>query len=129
MQEPKPTKASQEVEALHQKNRRQFVRIKRHYFLWFTDKTNPQIRFQVSQVEDISQGGLCFTSNIPLKQGALLQFKLQTPYIEEVVYLDGKVVAVREKVKGLMYSIHIQFDQLTPVVKEVLEKIEKYNIK
>lgn len=129
MQEPKDQQDSQNDFQHNQDNRRKFPRIKRHYFLWFAEKSNPQIQFQVSQVENISQGGVCFSSSSPLKEGDLLVFKLQTPYIDDVVYCDGVVVAVREKAKGLIYSIHVQFEKVTPVLQAVLEKIEKYNIK
>ena len=110
------------------KERRQFIRIKKNYIVRFYDKTNPALKFEVSQVENVSKGGLCFTSTIRFDEGADLAIELRTPYVAETVYLEGHVLHSREAVKGLLYANRVKFHDISPKSADVLEKIEKYNL-
>ena len=107
--------------------RRQFPRIKKNYIIRFSEKNNPSLKFDVSQIENISRGGICFASTIPFKSGTELAVELRTPYITDTVYLEGHVLESREKIKGLIYHNRFQFHEITPLAESVLEKIEKYN--
>ncbi len=107
--------------------RRQFVRIKKNYIIRFFEKNNPSVKFEVSQIENISKGGLCFTSNVFLTIGSNIAIELRTPYIADTIYLEGHLLNSTEKVRGLIYVNHLKFLNVTPEALEVLEKIEKYN--
>ncbi len=108
--------------------RRQYVRIKKHYIIRFYQKDNPSLKYEASQIENISKGGLCFTSTIPFDVGAHLAIELRTPYVAEKVYLEGRVLDSKEKIKGVVYLNRVKFDILSTHANEVLEKIEKYNL-
>ena len=110
------------------KERRQFIRIKKNYIIRFCDKGNPSLKFEVSQVENISKGGLRFTSTMPFDAGTELAIELRTPYVADTIYLEGTVLDSRETVKGLLYSNRLQFHDIAPQSVDVLEKIEKYNL-
>jgi hypothetical protein len=107
--------------------RRQHPRVKKNYIIRFSEKDNPSLKFEVSQIENISRGGIGFTSAIAFKEGAELSVELRTPYIADTIYLEGHVLECREKVKGLIYHNRFQFHDITPLAENVLEKIEKYN--
>jgi hypothetical protein len=108
--------------------RRKHPRVKKNYIIRFSEKNNPSLKFQVSQIENISRGGICFTSTLLFKPGTELAVELRTPYIAETIYLEGHVLESQEKVKGLIYHNRFQFREITPLAESVLQKIEKYNI-
>ena len=108
--------------------RRQSVRIKKNYLVRFRQKENPFLMYDISQIENISRGGLCFTSTISFNTGETLSIELRAPYLPNTIYLEGTVCQAEEKVLGLIYQIRLQFQNLTPFAAEALDKIEKYNI-
>ncbi len=110
------------------KERRQFIRIKKNYIIRFCEKNNPSLKFDVSQVENISKGGLCFTSTVSFQEGADIAIELRTPYVADTIYLEGHILNSRETVKGLVYANRLKFHDITPESADVLEKIEKYNL-
>lgn len=107
--------------------RRQTVRIKKHFILRFFLKNEPTKALEISQVEDISKGGICFTSTINFKKGDILGIELRTPYISDAINLEGTIVAIHDKIKGMIYQNHLQFQNITPAASAILEKIEQYN--
>lgn len=107
--------------------RKKFPRIKKNYIIRFIEKANPSLKFEVSQIENISRGGICFTSTIAFKVGTELAVELRTPYIADTIYLEGRVLESNEKVKGLIYHNRFKFNEVTPLAESVLGKIEKYN--
>lgn len=109
--------------------RRQSVRISRNFILRFFLKDNPAVNVEISQVENISRGGICFTSVVNFKKGDVLTIELRTPYITDVILLDGVIVSILEKVKGLIFENHVQFQHVTAKAAVILEKIERFNSK
>jgi hypothetical protein len=110
------------------KERRQFIRIKKNYIIRFCAKSNPALKFEVSQVENVSKGGLCFTSTIKFTEGDDLAIELRTPYVADTIYLEGHILHTHETIKGLLYSNRLKFHDVSPQSADVLEKIEKYNL-
>jgi hypothetical protein len=110
------------------KERRQHIRIKKNYIIRFCEKHNPSLKFDVSQVENISKGGLCFTSTVPFNEGADIAIELRTPYVSDTIYLEGYILSTKETVKGLVYANRLKFHDISPESADVLEKIEKYNL-
>jgi hypothetical protein len=108
--------------------RRQFVRIRKHYIIRFYQKDNPSLKYEASQILNISKGGLCFSSTIPFDIGAHLAIELRTPYVAEKVYLEGRILESKEKIKGVVYQNRIKFNDLSAHAADVLDKVEKYNL-
>ncbi len=108
--------------------RRRHPRIRKNYIIRFCDKSNPTIKFDVSQVENISQGGMCFTSTVGFKEGVHVGVELRTPYITDTIYLEGQILHSKEKIKGMIYENRVKFFEVTPRAAEVLTKIEQYNL-
>ncbi len=109
--------------------RRQFARIKKNYIVRFYQKDNPTVKLEISQVENVSKGGLCFTSTILFKQNDMLSLELRTPYISDTIYLEGIILDIQEKIKGMIYKNRLQFQNISPMAAAVLKKIEQYNLK
>ncbi|NLE65665.1 MAG: PilZ domain-containing protein [Elusimicrobia bacterium] len=112
-----------------EQERRQYVRIRKNYIIRFAQKGNPSLKFDVSQVENISKGGMCFSSSIAFDSGAEVLIELRTPYIAQTVHLEGKILESTQKVAGLIYHNRLQFSDVSPQALDVLEKIEAYNSK
>jgi hypothetical protein len=121
--------SGQTVGANHpeQPERRQYVRIKKNYIIRFSDKANPSVNIQVSQVENISRGGVCFNSAISFAVGTNVAIEMRTPYLAESIYFEGNVLGMKELVKGMIYQNHVKFHDLSARANDVLDKIEKYN--
>lgn len=108
-------------------DRRQHPRIKKNYIIRFYEKNNPSVKYDVSQIENISQGGMCFSSTMHLNEGSLVAVELRTPFLSDTVYLEGTILQSRDKVPGLIYENRIRFQEVSPTAIDVLTKIEQYN--
>ena len=106
--------------------RRKHLRIYRNFILSFYEKGNAAALHDVSQVNNVSKGGLSFSSTHPLNKGAVVTIDLKTPFISDSIILDGVVLDSKEKIPGMIYEIRLQFQEITPEVLTVLEKIENY---
>lgn len=109
--------------------RRKFARIKKHYIIRFIQKGNRSVKYEVSQVENISRGGMLFSSSVGFEKDAELLIELRTPYIAETVHLTGIILECKDKVPGILFQNRLQFLDLSPTAQDILDKIEKYNLK
>jgi len=107
-------------------NRREYLRIYRSFILNYHPLSDVSAQREVSQINNISQGGMNFSVNTPLKVGERFGIELKTPFLAESLYLEGEVLECREKIIGLIYEIRLQFRDLSTAAKEVLIKVEQY---
>jgi hypothetical protein len=106
--------------------RRKHLRIYRNFILSYHEKGKSIMHDHVSQVNNVSKGGMSFTSTYPLKQGIVLTVDLKTPFIADSIRLEGLVLECREKVPEMIYEIRLEFQKIPQQVLTVLEKIENY---
>ena len=107
--------------------RREFARIKKHFIIRFVQKNNLTVKYEVSQVENISKGGMSFSSAVPFELNTELLIELRTPYMAETVHLVGIILECQDKIPGILFQNRLKFLDVTPAAKAILEKIEKYN--
>ena len=107
--------------------RRKYLRIYRNFILSYREKGKSAIQHDVSQVNNVSKGGLSFSSTHPLKQGTVVMIDLKTPFIADSIQLEGLVLESREKIPEMIYEIRLQFQEIPEQVLAVLEKIESYS--
>ncbi len=107
--------------------RRLYVRINKNFIIRFCQKDNSILKFEVSQIENISRTGICFTSNSFLEPGCNIYLELRTPYVTDMISLEGQVLDSHEKVKGLIYQNRLKFFNISSEAADILEKIENYN--
>lgn len=108
------------------KNRRQFVRIYRNFILSFHLKDKKEVVYEMSQVNNISRGGVNFSSTVKFEQNSVLIIELRTPFLSDKIVLEGFVIDSREKIANLIYEVRVQFQNLSPQAVEILAKIERY---
>jgi hypothetical protein len=108
------------------KERRKHVRVYRNFILSYHEKGKSTISRYVSQVNNISLGGLSFFSTHLLKQGIVIIVDLKAPFIADSIRLEGLVLECREKIPDMIYEIRLKFQDIPQQVLAVLEKIESY---
>jgi hypothetical protein len=108
------------------KERRKHLRIYRNFIMSYHEKGKSIIKYHVSQVNNVSKGGLSFILTHPLKIGGVVTIDLKAPFIGDPVRLEGVVLECKEKIPGMIYEIRIQFQGISRQVLTVLERIESY---
>ncbi len=106
--------------------RRKYLRIYRNFIMSYHEKGKSTISHNVSQVNNVSKGGLNFSSTYPLKQGLVVTVDLKAPFIADPIRLEGVVLECREKIPEMIFEIRLQFQEVPQQVLTVLEKIESY---
>ncbi len=107
--------------------RRKNVRINRNFILTYHEKDKISLAHDISQVNNVSKGGMNFSTAHPIEAGAVVVVDIKAPFIADPMRLEGQVLDCREKVPGIIYEIRIQFQAVPPESVSALEKIEKYS--
>ncbi len=103
--------------------RRKNKRIKKHFLLSYYLKENPEDKHEMTQLKNISLGGLCFITTRPYAPGTVIGIDLNTPYLSDTTYLEGVVLESHETAKGILYNTRLKFKDLTPEAEFLLKKI------
>ena len=110
------------------KERRQYERIKKSFILSYFDLKKPDRKFEITQLKNISLGGICFVTTRGFDHSTKLGIELKTPYIAGTTYLEGVVLQSHEKMKGTIYETRLEFDSLDTEAKVLLEKLMEFFI-
>ena len=105
---------------------RKHVRIYRNFILSYHPLSNPLQQKSVSQINNISAGGMNFSVSEPLQAGEMVEIELKTPFIADNLCLQGAVLECREKISDLIYEVRVQFKDIPAHAKEILAKVEQY---
>lgn len=108
--------------------RRKHQRVYRNFILSYSLKGNNAL-IDVSQINNISQGGVSFIATHPFKQGQELIISLQTPLLSQAIVMEGEVLGSIEKVNGMIYDVRVKFHPLSALAEETLKKIETYGLR
>lgn len=109
--------------------RRKHVRVDRNFILTYHDKNSPYVKNEITQLRNISRGGLCFVSTRTFPVSLELIIEMRTPFTTGTVSIEGVVLESRERIKNMIYDVRLEFKNVQPAVMEILEKIEQYGIK
>ncbi len=110
-------------------DRRKHVRVYRNFILSYYLMNKQEQKFEVSQINNISRGGVNFIAMYPFKIGDELGMELSTPYLTDAVHLQGFVLDSKEKIPNLIFEIRLQFENVSPQAEDILKKIEEYATK
>lgn len=103
--------------------RRRFKRIKKNFILTYFISDRPHERHEITQLKDISLGGMCFITSKKLAPGCQVSVELRTPYLTEFTHIVGTVLESHEKATNLIYNTRIQFDVLNPEGEVLISKL------
>src|SRR3990172_3653592 len=107
-------------------DRRHSKRLNKNFILSYFHKNSPEQIFEITQLRNISMGGMCFITSLAYEPATPLGIKLQTPFLTENTYIEGYVLASHEKAKGLLYETRLKFTFIDVQAKLVLEKMIKF---
>ena len=106
--------------------RRRNVRINKQYIIRFVEKNNLAVEYEVTLIENISNGGMSFLSTTALELNTELLIELRALFLSETAHLTGVVLERTDKMRGILYRNRVKFVNLSPSAKAILEKIEEY---
>lgn len=110
--------------------RRMYPHFRKQYTVIFALRDEPHKTYDMSQLLDISRGGLKFFSYVHYPVGVRIVFHIRFPFLyPEVTTIEGEVVGTEAVLQGMTYKIRIKFINLTPAVMETLLQMEKVNLK
>ena len=103
--------------------RRLYIRIEKHFIISYFDKSDPAVKHNVSQLKNISMGGMCFVAPQNYRDGTRMEVNLKTPYVADMVNMEGVVLESREKIPNMLYEVRLQFGPLSKEAEFILKKI------
>lgn len=103
--------------------KRHTPRVKKAFYITYYEENNPSALKEISQLRDLSSGGLCFSTAHPYTPGTPLFMELNLPYLRQIIKLEGKVRSSLEKIPHSVYENHIEFFNLSREAKALLEKV------
>ena len=106
--------------------RRQYKRVNKNFILNYIEKAHPEKRYEITQLKNISMGGLCFVTSHEFPAGTILGIELKTPYLSDTTYLEGEILESHEKVKNTIYETRLQFSSLSSEAEFLLSKIIEF---
>jgi hypothetical protein len=115
-----------EQDSWPEKDRRRYVRIKKHFILSYFMKDDPSVKHDLSQLKNISLGGMCFVTSKAFEPQTKLGVELKTPYLADTTHLEGTVLESHEKLPTAIYETRMAFDPLSPQAEFVLKKVIDY---
>lgn len=108
--------------------RRKHVRVDRNFILTYFDKTAPNVKNEITQLRNISRGGICFVATRSFPISVELVIEMRTPFTTGTVLFEGVVLESRERIRNMIYDVRLEFRNVQPGAMEILEKIEQYGI-
>jgi hypothetical protein len=106
--------------------RRRYIRIKKSFLLTYFDKSEPSRKHEITQLKNISLGGMCFITSQSFNPATELVIELKTPYLAETTHLEGVVLESHVKMKNRIYETRLGFRDLDTEAKILLEKLMEY---
>ena len=108
--------------------RRRHVRINKNFIMTYCQKSNPRKKIEITQLKNISLGGMCFITTQKFEPSTPLQIELKTPYITDTTILEGIVLESQEKTKNMLYETRLQFVYLNTEAQYLLTQLMEYFI-
>ena len=79
--------------------------------------------YDITQVKDISIGGMRFITAQSFPSGTILAVELKTPFKEERLKFKASVIESKEVATDLIYDTRVRFVDLEGEQREALNKI------
>ena len=109
-------------------DKREHQRIKRNITAKFYLKNAPEKKYYVSQIIDISNGGLKFFTYEKFKWGDEIVFEVYFPFLyPRATFLEGRVVGIKDIMVGKTAHVSVEFINMTPALQDTLATFEKFN--
>jgi len=110
----------------NQQERRKYIRIKKSFILKFHLKRAPEQEFEITQLKNISKGGMCFITAKAYPKAEMVVLNLRTPYLVDETILEGAILESHEKIKDIIYETRVKFESISPQAEFLIEKLEEF---
>ncbi len=104
-------------------DRRRYIRIKKNFILTYHDKACPQRKYEITQLKNLSLGGMCLVTTQAYEPNTKLCLDMKTPFIADKVSFSGTVLESHKKVTNILYETRLAFDALDQEQKFLLSRI------
>jgi len=106
--------------------RRKFKRINRSYIVSYAHLEGEELKFDVSQTKNLSEGGLLFIADRAFEKDVMLKIKLRLPEFSDYVAVKAQVVASQRLAKGMMYGVRVKFVDMEQNVRDSIKRLAGY---
>ena len=106
--------------------KRQYVRLSKHYIVSYHVKDDPGTSYDLTQLKNISEGGICFVTTKSFVPGTSLVLRIKTPFMTESTHLEGETLESKEKLKDLIYETRLKFTNLDTEGQVALKTLMEY---
>jgi hypothetical protein len=108
-----------------QKERRKSKRLYRHFVVAYR-VYGVDSEYDLSQIKNISKGGLRFITSRKYPLDTILAVELRTPVSTDRIRLLGKVISSETVVEDLIYDTRIIYAKLNKETETLLDRTIKY---
>ncbi|MFZ5799854.1 MAG: PilZ domain-containing protein, partial [Candidatus Omnitrophota bacterium] len=102
--------------------RRQHERLKRKFVVAYHVESDPATTFDISQIKDISLGGMRFVTSCGYPPETSLIVELQTPFIRDKILMKAKVLESKEIIADMIYDTRVIFTELDEEARHYVAK-------
>lgn len=106
--------------------RRKFKRINGSYIVSYAPLEGKELKFDVSQTRDLSEGGLSFISDRKFEKDVILKIKLRLPEFTDYVVVKAQVVNSKQLSKGLINLTNAKFIKVEQNVRDAIKRLAEY---
>ena len=106
--------------------RRKFKRINGSYIVSYAPIRGEDLKFDVSQTKDLSEGGLLFISDRKFDKDIILKIKLRLPEFSDYVIVKVQVVDSIQMAKGVICETRAKFVDIDNNVKEAIKRLVEH---
>ncbi len=103
--------------------RRKHPRVNKTFMLSYYDLENPDHKHEITQLKNISLGGMCFITTHFVEPETRIGIELKTPYLVSITHLEGKTLGSTEKIKNMVYETRLEFCNLSEQSELLLNKL------
>jgi hypothetical protein len=103
--------------------RRKHTRVPRSLVVSYAVSGEAEEKRDITQVKNISQGGMLFTTNRMFLPKTLLSIKVRFPSKSDWAEITGEVIESKEVIRDLVYGTRVHFVTISPEDKQTIGKL------
>lgn len=105
-----------------EQERRKHERLKRRFVVSYHSEVDPANTFDISQIKDISLGGMRFVTSLGYPAETILTIELQTPFIRDKILMKARVLESKEVIADMIYDTRVIFTELDEEARHYVSK-------
>lgn len=107
-------------------DKRKFKRIDGNYVVSYAPIKGEDLKFDVSQTKNLSEGGLLFISDRKFEKNTVLKIKLRLPEFSDYVIVKAQVIDSIQRAKGIMNETRVMFVDIDKNIREAIRRLAEH---